>query len=109
MPYGGRIRQAGRLQPLALGSGTVTITMPDGPCPIMPLPTCDLEAAFQVTGAADINAACGADFVLTIPGTSPTDTIPAHALIDADLFLIVYGAPTKIRQALSRRRKVTSG
>jgi short subunit dehydrogenase-like uncharacterized protein len=152
MPYGGWIRQAGHLQPLALGSGTITITLPGGPCLIMPLPTGDLEAAFQATGAADITAygavpgdpapgssasglpayrssgwaratgpdgattqawlqcgesyaftaaasiraveealarslsgafspaaAFGADFVLTIPGTSRIDTIPAGA------------------------------
>jgi short subunit dehydrogenase-like uncharacterized protein len=156
MPYGGWIRQAGHLQPCPLGSGTTTITLPGGPCLIMPLPTGDLEAAFQATGAADITAygavagdppagtktpdppagqhpaylsygwaratgpegattqawlqtgesyaftatasiraveetlarslsgalspaaAFGADFVLTIPGTSRTDTIPAQ-------------------------------
>ena len=39
MPYGGWIRQAGHLQPCPLGSGTITITLPDGPCLIMPLPT----------------------------------------------------------------------
>ena len=157
MPYGGWIRQAGHLEPCPLGSGTITITLPDGPGPIMPLPTGDLEAAFQATRAADITAygavpgppaagakasdpsadqrpayqsfawaratgpggatseawlrtgesyaftavasiraveqvlarslsgafspaaAFGADFVLTIPGTSRTDTIPAEA------------------------------
>jgi len=156
MPYGGWIRRAGHLEPCPLGSGTITITLPDGPCRIMPLPTGDLEAAFQATGAADITAygavpgdpaprstasdpraderpaylsfgwaratgpdgattqawlqtgesyaftatatiraveetlarspsgalspaaAFGADFVLTIPGTSRTDTIPAE-------------------------------
>ena len=56
MPYGGWIRQAGHLEPCPLGSGTITITLPDGPCLIMPLPTGDLEAAFQATGAADITA-----------------------------------------------------
>jgi short subunit dehydrogenase-like uncharacterized protein len=157
LPYGGWIRQAGHLEPCPLGSGIITITLPDGPCLIMPLPTGDLEAAFQATGAADITAygampghpapgskasepsadkrsvhlslgwaratgpdgatteawlqtgesyaftaaasiraveealarslsgafspaaAFGADFVLTIPGTSRTDTIPAEA------------------------------
>jgi short subunit dehydrogenase-like uncharacterized protein len=157
MPYGGWIRQAGHLKPCPLGSGTITITLPDGHCLIMPLPTGDLEAAFQATRAADITAysavpghpapgskasepsadkrpvylsfawaratgpdgttteawlqtgesyaftaaasiraveealarslsgalspaaAFGADFVLTIPGTSRTDTIPAEA------------------------------
>jgi short subunit dehydrogenase-like uncharacterized protein len=161
MPYGGWIRQAGHLQPCPLGSGIITITLPDGPCLIMPLPTGDLEAAFQATGAADITAygavpgdpasgpkasdppadqhpayqsfgwaratgpdgattqawlqtgesyaftgtasiraveetlarsqpgafspaaAFGADFVLTIPGTSRTDTIPAEASLGA--------------------------
>jgi short subunit dehydrogenase-like uncharacterized protein len=56
MPYGGWIRQAGHLEPCPLGSGTITITLPGGPCLIMPLPTGDLEAAFQATGAADITA-----------------------------------------------------
>jgi short subunit dehydrogenase-like uncharacterized protein len=156
MHYGGWIRQAGHLEPCPLGSGIITITLPDGPCLIMPLPTGDLEAAFQATGAADVTAygavpgdpapgpkasdpaadqrpayqsfgwaratgpdgattqawlhtgesyaftatasiraveetlarslsgalspaaAFGADFVLTIPGTSRTDTIPAE-------------------------------
>jgi short subunit dehydrogenase-like uncharacterized protein len=157
MPYGGWIRQAGHLQPCPLGSGIITIMLPGGPCLIMPLPTGDLEAAFQATGAADVTAygavpgeagpgsaasdppadersayqsfgwaratgldgattqawlhtgesyaftatasiraveetlarslsgafspaaVFGADFVLTIPGTSRTDTIPAQA------------------------------
>jgi len=56
MPYGGWIRQAGHLEPCPLGSGIITITLPDGPCLIMPLPTGDLEAAFQATGAADVTA-----------------------------------------------------
>ena len=56
MPYGGWIRQAGRLEPRSLGSGIIRIMLPDGPCLMMPLPTGDLEAAFQATGAADITA-----------------------------------------------------
>jgi short subunit dehydrogenase-like uncharacterized protein len=56
MPYGGWVRRAGYLEPCPLGSGIITITLPDGPCLIMPLPTGDLEAAFQTTGAADITA-----------------------------------------------------
>ena len=56
MPYGGWIRQAGHLKPYPLGSGIITITLPDGPCLMMPLPTGDLEAAFQATGAPDITA-----------------------------------------------------
>jgi short subunit dehydrogenase-like uncharacterized protein len=56
MPFGGWIRRAGHLESLPLGSGIITITFPDGPCNIMPLPTGDLEAAFQATSAADITA-----------------------------------------------------
>jgi short subunit dehydrogenase-like uncharacterized protein len=56
LPYGGWIRQAGHLHPHPLGSAATTITFPDGPCRIRPVPTGDLEAAFQATGAADIIA-----------------------------------------------------
>jgi short subunit dehydrogenase-like uncharacterized protein len=56
MPFGGWIRRAGHLEALPLGSGIITITFPDGPCNIMPVPTGDLEAAFQATGAADVTA-----------------------------------------------------
>jgi short subunit dehydrogenase-like uncharacterized protein len=56
LPYGGWIRQAGHLQPHQLGSGATTITFPNGPCRIRPVPTGDLEAAFQTTGAANIIA-----------------------------------------------------
>jgi short subunit dehydrogenase-like uncharacterized protein len=163
MPFGGWIRRAGQLEQSPLGSGIITIALPDGPCRILPLPTGDLEAAFQATGAADITAygavpgdpatesqaadpaadghpvyrsfgwaratgpdgataeaslqtgesyaftaaasiraveealarslsgafspaaAFGADFVLTIPGTSRTDTIPGAALAGRQL------------------------
>jgi short subunit dehydrogenase-like uncharacterized protein len=56
LPYGGWIRQAGHLQPHPLGSGATTIAFPDGPCRIRPVPTGDLEAAFEATGAASIIA-----------------------------------------------------
>jgi short subunit dehydrogenase-like uncharacterized protein len=56
LPYGGWIRQAGHLRPYPLGSAATTITFPDGPCRIRPVPTGDLEAAFQATGAANIIA-----------------------------------------------------
>jgi short subunit dehydrogenase-like uncharacterized protein len=56
LPYGGWIRQAGHLQPQLLGSGATMITFPNGPCRIRPVPTGDLEAAFQATGAANIIA-----------------------------------------------------
>jgi short subunit dehydrogenase-like uncharacterized protein len=81
MPYGGWTRQAGHLQPLALGSGTTTITLPDGPCRIMPLPIGDLEAAFQATGAPDITA-YGAVPGDPAPGSTasdpPADERPAY-------------------------------
>ena len=56
LPYGGWIRRAGRLHSNPLGSGATTITFPGGPCRIRPVPTGDLEAAFQATGAPDITA-----------------------------------------------------
>ena len=56
LPYGGWIRRAGHLHPHPLGSGATTITFPGGPCRIRPVPTGDLEAAFQATGAPDIIA-----------------------------------------------------
>jgi short subunit dehydrogenase-like uncharacterized protein len=56
LPYGGWTRRTGRLHPQPLGSGITTVTLPDGPCHVMPFPTGDLEAAFQATGAPDITA-----------------------------------------------------
>jgi len=81
MPYGGWTRQAGHLKPSPLGSGITTITLPDGPCLMMPLPTGDLEAAFQATGAADITA-YGAVPDAPAPGPDapdpPADVRPAY-------------------------------
>jgi short subunit dehydrogenase-like uncharacterized protein len=56
LPYGGWTRRAGHLHSQPLGSGMTTITLPDGPCHVMPFPTGDLEAAFRATGAPDITA-----------------------------------------------------
>jgi len=56
LPYGGWIREASQLQPQQLGSGIATIIFPDGPYRAMPVPTGDLEAAFQATGAPNIIA-----------------------------------------------------
>jgi short subunit dehydrogenase-like uncharacterized protein len=56
IPFGGWIRQGGQLLPQELGLGITTLAFPDGDYPIMPVPTGDLEAAFQATGAADIIA-----------------------------------------------------
>jgi short subunit dehydrogenase-like uncharacterized protein len=54
LPYGGWIRQAGQLHPYELGSGITTVSFPDGAFQIMPIPTGDLEAAFQATGSPNV-------------------------------------------------------
>jgi short subunit dehydrogenase-like uncharacterized protein len=54
LPYGGWIREAGQLRPYELGSGITTVSFPDGAYQIMPIPTGDLEAAFQATGSSNV-------------------------------------------------------
>jgi short subunit dehydrogenase-like uncharacterized protein len=56
LPYGGWLREKGQLHPLELGTGIMMLAFPDGPCRIMPVPTGDLEAAFQATGAPGVIA-----------------------------------------------------
>jgi short subunit dehydrogenase-like uncharacterized protein len=56
VPFGGWIRQGGQLRTQELGLGIATLSFPDGDFPIMPLPTGDLEAAFQATGAPNVVA-----------------------------------------------------
>jgi short subunit dehydrogenase-like uncharacterized protein len=56
LPYGGWIREGGRLVRRELFSGAVTIDFLDGPGEAVPVPTGDLEAAFRATGAPDIVA-----------------------------------------------------
>ena len=56
LPYGGWIRQAGVLTPKEFFTGVTTIGFPDGQCEAMPVPTGDLEAAFQATGAPNVVA-----------------------------------------------------
>ena len=56
IPFGGWIRQGGQLQTQELGLGISTLSFPDGDFPIMPVPTGDLEAAFQATGAPNVVA-----------------------------------------------------
>jgi short subunit dehydrogenase-like uncharacterized protein len=56
LPYGGWIRQGGDLLSQQLGSGTTTIVFPDGTFGAMPVPTGDLEAAFQATKAPNVIA-----------------------------------------------------
>jgi short subunit dehydrogenase-like uncharacterized protein len=76
LPYGGWTRRTGQLHPYPLGSGATAITFPDGPCRMMPLPTGDLEAAFQATGAANIVA------YSAVPGPSAVDQVLADAGTD---------------------------
>jgi short subunit dehydrogenase-like uncharacterized protein len=56
LPYGGWIRQGGHLAPQELFTGITTIDFPNGPCQAMPVPTGDLEAAFNATGAPNVVA-----------------------------------------------------
>ena len=56
LPFGGWVRRNGGLEALALGSGITAISLPDGTCTVMPLPTGDLEAAFHATEAPNITA-----------------------------------------------------
>jgi short subunit dehydrogenase-like uncharacterized protein len=67
LPYGGWIRREGQLHPQQLGAGITTITLPDGPCQVMPLPTGDLEAAFHATGAPNVTA------YAAVPGPAADD------------------------------------
>lgn len=73
MPFGGWVRRAGHLESSQLGSGIITITFPDGPCNVMPLPTGDLEAAFQATGAQDVTA------YVAVPGAASPQSSNAGA------------------------------
>ena len=56
LPFGGWIRRDGELVPQQLGTGTTTIVFPDGTFGAMPVPTGDLEAAFQATKAPNVIA-----------------------------------------------------
>jgi short subunit dehydrogenase-like uncharacterized protein len=56
LPFGGWVRREGHLHAHTLGTGIITIALPDGPYDVMPVPTGDLEAAFRATGAPDIVA-----------------------------------------------------
>ncbi|HUC13508.1 MAG TPA: saccharopine dehydrogenase NADP-binding domain-containing protein [Acidimicrobiales bacterium] len=76
LPYGGWAREKGQLQPLSLGSGITSVAFPDGLCRSMPVPTGDLEAAFQATGAPNIiayTAIAGAEVVPA--GTSDIEAL----------------------------------
>jgi short subunit dehydrogenase-like uncharacterized protein len=79
LPYGGWTRRAGRLHPQPLGSGMTTITLPDGPCHVLPFPTGDLEAAFQATGARDIIAYSPYRLISPWPTPGPQPRTTAHS------------------------------
>jgi len=71
IPFGGWIRQGNELQPQDLGLGITTLSFPDGEFPIMPVPTGDLEAAFQATGAPNVVAYTAL--------VDPSDVADSHA------------------------------
>jgi short subunit dehydrogenase-like uncharacterized protein len=78
IPFGGWIRQDGRLQPQEIGLGMATLSYPDGDLPIMPVPTGDLEAAFQATGAPNVVAYSAlVDPAADSPGSGPGG-LPAY-------------------------------
>ena len=56
IPFGGWVRREGQLHPCELGDGITTITLPDGLAQVMPVPTGELEAAFEATGAPNVTA-----------------------------------------------------
>jgi len=70
LPYGGWIRQGGELLPQQLGSGTTTIVFPDGTFGAMPVPTGDLEAAFQATKAPNVIA-----YSVSVEARAPDEAI----------------------------------
>jgi short subunit dehydrogenase-like uncharacterized protein len=74
MPFGGWVRRAGQLDPLPLGSGMTTISLPDGSCAVMPLPTGDLEAAFHATGASNVTAYAAVPAVVE-PALAATEAV----------------------------------
>jgi short subunit dehydrogenase-like uncharacterized protein len=73
IPLGGWIRQGGQLQPQEIGLGMAKLSFPDGDLPIMPVPTGDLEAAFQATGAPNVVAYSALVDPATGPGSGPDD------------------------------------
>jgi short subunit dehydrogenase-like uncharacterized protein len=76
LPYGGWIRQAGHLVPQELFTGVTTIEFPDGPCQAMPVPTGDLEAAFDATGAPSVVAYAASSPVPNPPESDVEGTGP---------------------------------
>jgi short subunit dehydrogenase-like uncharacterized protein len=56
LPFGGWVRRGGHLVTQELFSGITFLEFPDGPCEAMPVPTGDLEAGYQATGATNVTA-----------------------------------------------------
>jgi short subunit dehydrogenase-like uncharacterized protein len=77
LPYGGWIRQGGELTPKEFFTGVTTIRFPDGPCEAMPVPTGDLEAAFDVTGAPNVVAYAVSPPVLAVDASPDGDSVPS--------------------------------
>jgi short subunit dehydrogenase-like uncharacterized protein len=78
LPFGGWVRRAGALEALPLGSGITTISLPDGACTVMPLPTGDLEAAFHATGAPNVTAYAAVPAAVD-SAAAQTEPVEAHA------------------------------
>jgi short subunit dehydrogenase-like uncharacterized protein len=77
LPYGGWIRQGGELTPKEFFTGVTTIRFPDGTCEAMPVPTGDLEAAFDVTGAPNVVAYAVSPPVLAVDASPDGDSVPS--------------------------------
>jgi short subunit dehydrogenase-like uncharacterized protein len=77
LPFGGWIRQGGRLTPQELFTGITTIDFPDGSCEAMPVPTGDLEAAFHATGAPNVVAYAASPPVPAAPDSAVEAAGPA--------------------------------
>jgi short subunit dehydrogenase-like uncharacterized protein len=67
LPYGGWVRRGGHLVTQELFTGITFLEFPDGACEAMPVPTGDLEAAFQATGASNVTA-----YAVSAPGRDPS-------------------------------------
>lgn len=56
LPGGGTVRRNGKRVASRLGTGAIAVQFPDGARTVVPVPTADLEAAYQATGVPDVTA-----------------------------------------------------
>lgn len=77
LPYGGWVRQDGHLVPKEIFTGVTTIGFPDGLCEAMPVPTGDLEAAFNATGSPNVVAYAVSPPVLEVAKSAPEPSTPS--------------------------------